>query len=192
LLFGHSAIKLCSEKCSLSPEREQHKGNRGWKMRSKHHYTSKERTGLSAKELKLHKVLAKLNLEITLEDCVNFDKYNIPQDKRIYHLSRERLSELIIQAIDCMDRYAVYNMINYLSAYSFIEKVNRVKFTLNVQKIDETLKLQNCLMGITPLSHTLDSHSGSQKNLPTECSQKENTNKIESNEVPHTLQDEMH
>ncbi len=96
------------------------------------HYTHMEKFGISAKQQKINRIVTALFNELTFQNA-DFDK----QDKkhkeycetfsvkfapmqRIYKLNRQKLTEIIQDALGFVDRRVVYAMIHYLVGTGFI------------------------------------------------------------------------
>lgn len=179
-------------------------------------YTSIEKTGKTAKQTKLDKVISKLQLAICrintdfdLEDSELQKNWNSidsinqkfflenplkgiypespkPKTEREYKLDRQQLTDYLRNALKCLDRMTVYNMINYLLAENFISRnptsqitilkgvklpKNDTKYKLNIDKI---MNYEKGISTHSPL--TLDSFNNEENQVSSEL-QKENMSK---------------
>jgi hypothetical protein len=127
------------------------------------HLTSKERTGYTAKEQKIRKVLNKLQLEITLADIVNTEVPN-----KVYKINRKELTEIIQNALNLACRDTVRDMISYLLTKGYIRNNFNTQFSAKkgiIMPTNNTLyelipDLINFGLGNsphTPLTRSLDS-----------------------------------
>jgi hypothetical protein len=127
------------------------------------HLTSKERTGFTAKDIKIHKVLTKLQLEMTLDDTITGKK-----DNKIYKINRKELIESIQGALGLVSMPTVYAMISYLLTKGYIKNNFNTQFSAIkgiIMPTSNTLyeltpELINSYLGKcfdTPLIRSLDS-----------------------------------
>ena len=97
------------------------------------HYTSEERTGFTAKEIKIRRVLNKLKLEITLEDSLRE-----PNDMKSYKINRKTLIECIQSGLEFVSDKTVRQMISYLLGKGFISNNYSTQFSAKKMIIKPT------------------------------------------------------